>query len=321
MNETFLKLTSLLGHSWQAGREEDSTPGRQQDQAKQSLKEMFDEEHAKSWEHSSSFPSFSLDHAKQLKIEGSQTKEEVQIQASALLAQPIHVDVSGGCKEPESIPNVMMENVYSSFDKLVDARILAYSKILGNHWLTLAESHWKGSVGDDLCSGAQVIEYKLKTLLEIGTNIYADSAASTFTIDGDHQIEERDGWTEITYPISMKVEINDLRLPCSESHNIKVSFEAPGTIQGEFDNILCSGFWHAPVGKLRSDYVAWSRGIIVRVIEAFQSSDLNNNYATTPLAHTIFLIFRTFLKAFSSLRIRSRGYKQYVSTSTATRCS
>jgi hypothetical protein len=128
----------------------------------------------------------------------------------------------------------MLENVYSSFDMLVDARVLAYSKILGNHARTLAESHREDSDGD--YSGTRVLEYKLKTLLEIGTSIHADSVITTFTAGKDHRIEEKDGFTEITTPITMNVEIRDLHMPCADSGssaNLRLCFNAAGTLKGE----------------------------------------------------------------------------------------
>ena len=150
------------------------------------------------------------------------------MQASALLSSPVVIE---NCTELERIPQVMLENVYSSFDTLVDTRIQAYAKILGNHSRTLSKSHTDGNY-----YGTRVLEYKLKTLLEIGTSIYADSVITTFTAGKDSVIKEKNGYTEITSPISMNVEIRDLHMQCADSGNsscLKVCFEASGKLNGK----------------------------------------------------------------------------------------
>jgi hypothetical protein len=244
MIETIHAITSLLGNSCKAGSEGSSS--EEPSRAQKLLKELFTDESASeksTTQHLCTFPSFSLDHAVHIKRDDSQSKEEVQMQASSLLSEPMSVDVSENVSALESMPRIMLENLYSSFDRLVDARILAYSKILGSHRLSLAESLGDDADGLAFSSGARVLEYKLKTLLEIGTNIYADSVVTTFTTGDDHLVEEKDGRSQVTTSIIMKVEIHDLHMPCNESENIAklpVSFSAGGTIQGELSEPL---FW------------------------------------------------------------------------------
>jgi hypothetical protein len=236
MTETMVKLAELLGHSCQAGSTEESPPAKEEVDDRKHLRDVFHETPAEGRQcnDTSRFPSFSLDHVSHLKRDDAQSKEEVQMLASALLSQSVDIDVIENSTELEFIPRMMLENVYSSFDTLVDARVLAYSKILGNHSRTLAESHREDS--DEDYSGTRVLEYKLKTLLEIGTSIYADSVITTFTPGKDHRIEEKDGFTEITTPITMNVEIRDLHMPCADSGssaNLRLCFNAAGTLQGE----------------------------------------------------------------------------------------
>jgi hypothetical protein len=183
------------------------------------------------------FPSFSLEHAKHLQREDAQSKEKIQMQASSLLSSRAAADILdesslGG----EKTPRVILSNLYSSFDKLVDARILAFSKILGGHGLTLAQSQDDLSAEGDFAASNKVLEYKLKTLLEIGTSIYADSVTTTFTPTNDQKVVDNGDSMIISIPSTLKVEINNLHLPCSasgEAAQFLVIFEAPGMIEGE----------------------------------------------------------------------------------------
>jgi hypothetical protein len=183
------------------------------------------------------FPSFSLEHAKHLQRDDAQSKEKIKMQASSLLASRMAADVFdesslGG----EKAPHVILSNLYSSFDKLVDARVLAFSKILGGHGLTLVKSQDDLSSAGDFAASSKVLEYKLKTLLEIGTSIYADSVSTTFASTDDPKVVDNVDTMIISIPSALKVEINHLHLPCSasgEAAEFPVSFEAPGVIEGE----------------------------------------------------------------------------------------
>jgi hypothetical protein len=239
MIETIHALASLLGNSCKAGSEGSSSEEPKRSQ--KVFKELFADESESGKRTTKSlctFPSFSLDHTAHIKRDDSQSRKEVQMQASRLLSEPMSVDVIENALGLESMPHLMLENLYSSFDRLVDARILAYAKILGSHRLSLSEFRSDDADGEEAFStGAQVPEYKLKTLLEVGTNIYADSVVTTFIPGDDHQVEEKGGLCEVTTSITMKVEIHDLHMPCNEIGNIAklpVSFSAGGTIRGEF---------------------------------------------------------------------------------------
>ena len=186
-------------------------------------------------------PSFSLDHEHlESNNKNEMSKEEVQGQASKLLSKPTSVKVrQSSATDDVLLPRIILSNLYSSFDKLVDARILAFSKILSGH----LSSH-KEEEGEEASSAhhqsAMVLEYKLKTLLEIGTSIFADSVTTSFTpITTTSETTTRtseDGSTTIIIPMTMKVEIDNFHLPCSASGDtaiLPVIFEAPGTIKGE----------------------------------------------------------------------------------------
>ena len=235
MSEVIQNLIQSLGHSCHAESTGDGSPVHQSS-AKNSLLKCFqvcqdDEERCKMV-----FPSFSLDTTSDRDKGESQSREAVQMQASAMLSQPIIIDGNEPTACLEDVPRLILENLYSSFDRLVDARILAYSKILGSHGLTLAASH-RQDAGVDAYEGTKVLEYKLKTLLEIGTNIYADSVTTSFSFEGDTNVEKKDDITQVSAPIVMKVEIKDLHVPCTDSgrtSSVPVCFSAPGLIKGEF---------------------------------------------------------------------------------------
>ena len=189
-------------------------------------------------------PSFSLDH-EHLESNNNDnnnnemSKEEVQCEASKLLSKPTSVKVRQSSATEDVLPRIILSNLYSSFDKLVDARISAFSKILSGH----LSSH-KEEEGEEASSAhhqsAMVLEYKLKTLLEIGTSIFADSVTTSFTpittTTTETSTTSEDGTTTIIIPMTMKVEIDNFHLPCSASGDtaiVPVIFEAPGTIKGE----------------------------------------------------------------------------------------
>jgi hypothetical protein len=103
------------------------------------------------------------------------SKEEVQMQASSWMSQQIIQRDATESQLKKEVPCRILEAILDSFDQLVDARIRQYSNILRNHYLSLLLNN------DDDNRRAKVVEYKLRTLLEFGTNISFGSISSRFT--------------------------------------------------------------------------------------------------------------------------------------------
>lgn len=191
-----------------------------------------------------SFPSLSLTHHPERQNGEevpSPTREEIKIKASACMSQLITENDPSLRSLERDISRRLLENILDSFDQLVDARISQYSKVLSNHGLSLSTK------------GAQIVEYKLRTLLEIGTNISFGSISTKFessemtatttrtTTNGDKCT------TELL--VMLTVEIDSLRfhrpMSVSSSDNLlsgnvlqhhdpnKLTFRARGTMQGK----------------------------------------------------------------------------------------
>jgi hypothetical protein len=187
---------------------------------------------------STSFPSFSLDHDDyQYNRSKCYSKEEVQMQASALLSRPISLESEAIQDVLQRIPRIMLENVYSSFDVLVDARLNVYSKVLRSHGWSLAQCN--DGMEDDACSGVKAVEYKLKTLLEIGTSIYADSVETKFSVETDAVAKTTkldEGGIEIQLPICMETFVHALHIPSttdsSHAASLPLCFRTTGSVSG-----------------------------------------------------------------------------------------
>jgi hypothetical protein len=224
------------------------------------------------------FPSFSLQHLCEVNIAGvgpvSPSREEVQAKASSLLSRPLVVSIdnlNGGEWSSSSFSSytsspqqMMLQNVLDSFDELVDARIRAYSKILRNHYLSLAKEKCNNSnvYGSPTSSevGTQIVEYKLRTLLEFGTNISFGSITTTFVprpmTEGEELGEGISSSSSTSLPVLFTVDIephpfspilnhrfgpdqetspNSSRTPSSAVlFPKKLSFRARGFLHGEF---------------------------------------------------------------------------------------
>ena len=120
--------------------------------------------------------------------------------------------------------HIMLENILDSFDHLVDARLHQYSKVLKNHGQSLSSS------------GAQIVEYKLRTLLEIGTNISFGSISTKF-VPTEEKATTTVTDSTCSLPVLLTVEIDSLqfhhRTYQSHPHHQRLTFQAPGTLQGK----------------------------------------------------------------------------------------
>jgi hypothetical protein len=161
----------------------------------------------------------------------SSLREDIRVKASGCMSQPVKVQQpsEGSFK---TVARIMLENFLDSFDQLVDARIRQYSKVLSNHGLSLLSASGR----------ADIVEYKLRTLLEIGTNISFGSISIKFenttsiNVTTTTTSEKR-----AVIPVMLKVEIDSLQFhpPNPSCHNNlkrhrnKLTFHAPGIIQGK----------------------------------------------------------------------------------------
>ena len=182
-----------------------------------------------------SYPSFSLTHQHhnhhQPVDASSPSREEVQLKASACMAQQVRLQ-KGESKSNDAFQDVpcrMLENILDSFDHLVDARLHQYSKVLRNHGQSLSTA------------GQQIVEYKLRTLLEIGTSISFGKISTKFTATNEEAKTTEDSTTTVTeLPITLTVEIDSLQFhPPTQQQQAqqqqeqeKISFSCSGKIQG-----------------------------------------------------------------------------------------
>ena len=143
----------------------------------------------------------------------SHRREAVQSKASKLMSRK---RVFNRCKDVEKDNQVqppqrlMLENILDSFDRLVDARIRAYARILSNHVRVLSESN--------NTKGATIAEYKLHTMLEVAANhLLFDSISTKFNTlgedDGHISTDSTNtkGKRQVSMPIEHAVEIRSPR--------------------------------------------------------------------------------------------------------------
>jgi hypothetical protein len=193
---------------------------------------------APSFFESISYPSLSLTHPPVAKA-GTSTEssgasplhEDIRVKASTCMSQPVNF-----VKEPteysfKQVSRHMLENFLDSFDQLVDARIRQYSKVLSNHGLSLLSASGR----------ADIVEYKLRTLLEIGTNITLGSISIKFENTTSLNVAHRTTEKCAVIPVMLTVEIDSLQFhpryrSCQNNykrHRNKLTFHAPGSIHGK----------------------------------------------------------------------------------------
>jgi hypothetical protein len=199
------------------------------------LSDFFSSEKCDNERKLSSFPLLSLDHAHPTGRKRN-SKNKVQVHVSNLLSRPITIDVDTEKEFLEAIPGLMLENLYASLDVLVDARINVYSQVLRSHGLSLA----KGNDGANcLSSGVMAMEYKLKTLLEIGTSLSADSVETKFSVvqPNSKGTTSHENNFELTIPILMEAFVRGLHIPTPDDGEKTrlplLAFHAPGAITGK----------------------------------------------------------------------------------------
>ncbi|KAG7367533.1 hypothetical protein IV203_030204 [Nitzschia inconspicua] len=237
MSDTLLgQYASLLGYSSSFSRN-DTTDRKTRSSSAIELKDAV----AISVD-SISYPSLSLSYSPVEAVSASSTpsptREDIQMKALTCMAQQILVDVGSLPNEQqnyalEQISRHMLENFLDSFDQLVDARIRQYSKVLSNHSLSLLSASGR----------ADVVEYKLRTLLEIGTNISFGSISIQFDNTASTKSDIKCG-TNTSLPVMLVVEIDSLQFRCPSwkgkvkhphhHHRSKLTFHAPAWIHHDY---------------------------------------------------------------------------------------
>ena len=136
-------------------------------------------------------------------------RDEAKSQASCLLAR--HICWNALQDDPalmDQLPKLLLENLYSALDVLVDARISVYSKVLQSHAIAMAQSN---TSRDN--SQRQAIEFKLQSLLEIGTHLSASGISTSFSVPAGAipKVQEPDG--RVTLPIILEARVHELAIP------------------------------------------------------------------------------------------------------------
>ena len=112
--------------------------------------------------------------------------EEKNMNDTAEEASPAHLkqqtlDTDTNALALQSAAARMLEGCIESMDQLVDARLGAYSKILRQHYVGKKNDHAKTDHDEDGSNNSKpthhnnVVDFKLRTLLGLGTNISFDS--------------------------------------------------------------------------------------------------------------------------------------------------
>ena len=253
MTTTMEELVSLLGSSYTSSTEGDSkddSSHQEEDQLR--FTNLFDAAQSdETTAPSIAFSSLSLDRdalqEQDDAKESSKSKDEVQHDTASLLARTMSLHET---EEFHLVPSVILENFFSAFDTLVDARIAVYSKILSSHALSLAECNDDYS-NNDANASLRAVEYKLQTLLHIGTNLTADKVVTNFTIQPSYDASNQGKDTnEITIPITMEAHIEQLHIPSPVDGlvaSIPLDFKADGVIKGEFFRN-----WSSSSGEIRA---------------------------------------------------------------------
>jgi hypothetical protein len=182
---------------------------------------------------SCTFPCLSLDKDQSIpsSYKGHRPREEVKSQAADLLSRTIAFDALA--EDPSllrHVPQLLVENLYSALDVLVDARIGVYSKVLQSHALVMAKNH-----ADDTCQQQrQAIDFKLQTLLEIGTNLAANGISTSFTVP-EGAVPKFEG-DSISLPFILEAQVHHLAIPSphlGKDTILSLTFSSSGVVSGK----------------------------------------------------------------------------------------
>eukprot|EP00541_Cyclophora_tenuis_P008771 CAMPEP_0116567832 /NCGR_PEP_ID=MMETSP0397-20121206/15245_1 /TAXON_ID=216820 /ORGANISM="Cyclophora tenuis, Strain ECT3854" /LENGTH=423 /DNA_ID=CAMNT_0004094905 /DNA_START=18 /DNA_END=1289 /DNA_ORIENTATION=+ len=132
-------------------------------------------------------------------------------------------------------PQLVLENLASSFLVLVDARLRAYITILARHGVSFSEC--PGLSLEEQEEGVLAIERKLATLIEIGTSVVIQNMVTSFTALLHQEPKAVVDGKRTSLPIGMETTM-DVFVPSSLSNkqtNVTFSSRATGTLSGSLD--------------------------------------------------------------------------------------
>ena len=203
------QFVSSLGSTWTAKDEEPSPPC-----VKQSVNVR-----------TVAIPSFCMD----LEDEHRQQHHGMSLhsQISDLMSRKVHMQAETA--QERAIPSrYILENVLTSFEDLVDARIRAYGQILSNHVQGLREAQQQAAAALALASasssalldshpqsshnarGALIADYKLRTFLDIATKDASFTSITTkFDVLQEISDDDDDGDDATTSTTSITSTMND----------------------------------------------------------------------------------------------------------------
>ena len=178
-------------------------------------------------------PSLSLKHEPSAKPR-AKLRAQAEEHAVALLSRPLqlHVSAQGNCSlEEEAVPELLLQNVYESFAKLVHSRLRAYSSLIARHGMTLGEKELK----------AAGIEEKLERLFQVAGAINAEEMVTRFDCEevAGVDIDGNGTANSSSAPLTLRIAL-DLVLPSRSGGGqiVKVGVSCPGEIKGEQELIL-----------------------------------------------------------------------------------
>ena len=183
--------------------------------------------------HSVSVPGLSLkhegeEHRSSNKDKDSNSKnsitQHVQGHASGLLARELLIGVTEPLIDIDTVPGMLLNNVYESFAVLVISRLRAYSHFLAHQGVSLAKDP---SV--EPTAMASTVEQRIEAVMETGTQVSIESVETRFEI-----LQDPEEKTATTLPFEFQVEMNLLvpRASCDQEV-VHVSLAAPGQIIGK----------------------------------------------------------------------------------------
>jgi len=163
------------------------------------------------------------------------SSQYVQGHATSLLARELYIGENVLCEavlliDIDTVPGMLLNNVYESFAVLVISRLRAYSHFLAYQRVSLAKDP---SV--DPTAMALSVEQRIKAVMKTGYQVSIESVETRFDILQDAEVpQDAEEKTPTTLPFEFQVEMNLLVPRASgDQEVVHVSLAAPGQIIGK----------------------------------------------------------------------------------------
>lgn len=190
-----------------------------------------------------------------LHTHGGEDKNKIEEHASSNLARPLvstmktrgiaetTAPTTGTVDFPENvpdelvtiseIPNLMLENLRSSFLTLTDARLRAYISILARHGVSLSKC--PALCDEEQREGVLAVERKLEALIKVGTGLTIDNMVTCFRLD------EWDGEGDGSIPLVLETTM-DVCIPkiSGGEEIVTIGASAKGSVNGKSFLRLCA---------------------------------------------------------------------------------